>query len=486
MGRQGSFSGNTLWSAVATGANAAFVFALIPVITKLGGMNAYGLWEGFAVLVALLAPVAWLGLRSGFTRYSAGQEDPRTLSAAFHAVLLVVVPAALLLGGLEALAAPLLSRTFFSGDPTSLPLLRVAAGLIAAESVRLVTLEFYRATLRIRAYALLELAQRSAELALVVTILLRGGTIVGCAMAMLAVRLVALVVAYLGAVRSVGLARPDFSRIAPYMAYGLPLLANEFLGRTLKVADRFVIGHFGPVDQLGDYAVPVNLAMALTLYTATLQVWLYPHLSRLWNLGHRQQAVAALDRALRLLLLAALPTVAGLSAIGPQVVTLIANPETAVRTVAVLPLVSTGLMFYGIAALTLYVLTLVERTVLISAMLGGTVVVNLTLNLLLVPRLGILGAGVAHCSAFALLATVMVLVARRHLPVSPLPGGWFLPRVAAACVVMAAWVWAVGQIAPGGMAGLVVAIVGGAAVYAAVVFASGAVTMAELGALRRR
>jgi len=486
MAPQRSFTGNTLWSAVATGANAAFVFALIPVITKLGGMHAYGLWEGFAVLVALLAPVAWLGLRSGFTRYSAGQKDPRELSAAFHAVLLVVVPAALLLGGLEALAAPLLSRQFFSADPMALPLLRVAGGLIAAESVRLVTLEFYRTTMRIRTYALLELAQRTAELFLVAGILLRGGTIVGCATAMLVVRVAALTVAYAGTARAVGLARPDLSRIAPYMAYGLPLLANEFLGRALKVADRFVIGHFGPVDQLGDYAVPVNLAMALTLYTATLQVWLYPHLSRLWNLGQRQQAVDALDRALRLFLLAALPTVAGLAAIGPQVVTIIANPETAVRTVAVLPLVACGLMFYGIAALTLYVLTLVERTPLISGLLGCTVVVNITINLLLVPRLGILGAGIAHCTAFAALAAAMIAVARRHLPVSPLPGGWFVPRVLAACVAMAAWVWAVGQVAPGGLAGLVAAIAGGAAVYAAAAFALRVVTMEDIKALRRR
>ena len=476
----------TLWSAVATGSNAAFVFALIPIITKLGGLHAYGLWEVFAVLVGLLAPVAWLGLRSGFTRFNAGLDDRRALSANFHAVLLVVVPAALVLGCLEWLASPLLARQFFDADPLSFPLVRLAGGLITAEAVRLIVLEFFRATMRIRTLGLLEAAQRTAEVVLITGVLWRGGTVVGCATAVLAVRLSVVVIAYVAVVLQIGLVRPDFTRVLPYMAFGLPLLLNEFFGRALKVGDRFVIGHFMSMDDVGVYAVGVNLAMVFTLYTATLQIWLYPHLSGLWNQGRKAEAVQALERALRFFLMLCLPTLAGLAALGPQAVTVISDPATAIRTAPIVPLVGLGLMFYGISALTLYALTLVERTIVISALLVATVALNLTLNILLVPVLGILGAGIAHASAFALLAVAMTLAARRVLPVNPFPGQWFLPRILACCTALASVVAIVGWVAPGGLVSLVVAAALGAVVYGGLLLATRCVTVAEIRTLFAR
>lgn len=476
--------GRTLWSAVATGANAAFVFALIPIVTKLGGLRTYGLWEAFAVLVALVAPVAWMGLRSGFTRYSAGIEDRRTLSANFHAVLLVVVPAALALGALEGLASPLLAREFFSADPLAYPLLRIAAGLVAVESIRMIVMEFYRATLRIRALGVLEACQRSAELTVITVVLWRGGTVVGCATGVLAVRIVAVAVAYTGAVRAVGWERPDFSRLLPYMTFGLPLLTNEFLGRVLKVADRFVIGRYWTMDDVGLYAVPANLAMVFTLYTSTLQVWMYPHLSGLWNQGKKQEAVDTLSRALRFYTLLALPTLAGLTALGPLAISMVADPQTAVQTVAILPLVGAGLMLYGVAALTLYALTLVERTAMISVLLCGTVAVNLTLNVALVPRLGITGAGVAHVTGFALLALVMGLLVKRFLRLEVFTP-WQLPRALLCCVAMAAAVWAVGTVTSG-LPCLIVSVVVGAGVYGGGLLWTRCVTIAEVRALLGR
>jgi len=476
----------TLWSAVATGSNAAFVFSLIPIITKLGGLRTYGLWEAFAVLVGLLAPVAWLGLRSGFTRYCAGLEDHKTLSANFHAVLLVVAPAALALGCLEWLASPVLARQFFRADPMAFPLLRVAAALIAAEAVRLIVLEFFRATMRIRTLGLLEGAQRIIEVALIVVVLRQEGTVVGCAAAVLAVRLSVIGIAYVVIVSQTGWARPDFTRILPYMTFGFPLLVNEFLGRALKVGDRFVIGHFLTMGDVGVYSVGVNLAMVFTLYTATLQIWLYPHLSGLWNQGRKEEAVRALERALRFFLLLCLPTLAGLAALGPQAAAVVSDPATAVRTAPIIPLVALGLMLYGVSALTLYALTLVERTAVISALLAGTVAINITLNVLLVPTLGILGAGIAHATSFSLLAITMTVAARRVLPVNPFPGQWFLPRVLASCVVMVCVVAVVGWVAPTGLPSLVVSILLGAAVYAGLVLGTRCVTIGEIRSLLGR
>ena len=476
----------TLWSAVATGSNAAFVFALIPIITKLGGLHAYGLWEVFAVLVGLLAPVAWLGLRSGFTRYCAGMDDRRALSANFHAVLLVVVPAALVLGGLEWLASPLLAHKFFDADPLAFPLLRVAGGLIAAEAIRLIVLEFFRATIRIRTLGLMEAAQRITEVALISGVLWHGGSVVGCATAVLAVRLCVVVIGYVAVVFQIGWVRPDFTRVLPYMTFGVPLLINEFFGRALKVGDRFVISHFMSMDDVGVYAVGVNLAMVFTLYTATLQIWLYPHLSGLWNQGRKAEAVQALEQALRFFLMLCLPTLAGLAALGPQAVAVISDPATAIRTAPIVPLVGLGLMLYGISALTLYALTLVERTVVISVLLAGTVAVNLTLNILLVPALGILGAGIAHATAFAVLAVAMTLAARRVLPVNPFPGQWFLPRILVCCTAMASVLVVVGWVAPGGLASLGVATGLGAGVYGVLLLATRCVSITEIRSLVSR
>ena len=470
----------TAWSAVATGANAAFFFFLIPLITKLGGVGAYGLWEGTWLLVNLAAPLAWLGLRSGFTRYSAGLDDRATVSANFHAVMVVIVPAALLLGTCQLLAAPWIAAQIVGDAALGPAMLRIGALLVVGEALLLAVLEGYRATLRLRSYALLVLLQRGLEIGLVALLLYRDRPITECGLAVVATRTLVLALAYAGIARALGLVRPDFSRLAPYAIYGLPLLFNEVLGRMLKGADRLIVGHYLGVEAMGAYGVVVQLCLVFVLYTATLQVWLYPHLSGLWNQGERERAVRVLERALRFFWLLALPTAAGLSAIGPSLVAAMSEPAVAVRAVVVLPVVACSFAVYGVASLTLYALALVERTAVITGVLVAAAALNLVLNLLLVPRLDILGAALANAVGFGTMALLMWLAARRHLPVQLLPGGWVLPRILVACVAMAAVVAAMG---PGGLLWLGATIAVAAGTYAAVLLAVRGVTPAEIRAL---
>ncbi len=471
----------TLWSAAATGANAVYFFALIPIITKLGGLDSYGLWEGTTVLVALMAPVAWMGLRSGFTRYNAGAVERRELSANFHAVLLAVVAAAILLGGLELALSPVLASRVFAGQPQAGGTLRLAAILLAVEAVHLVVLEYYRATMRIRAYAAILVSQRGLELAAVTGLLMGGYSITACVAATLVVRGAALLAGYAGVVATAGIVRPDFTRLWPYMVFGFPLLLNEFLGRVLKAADRLLIGYYWDADAVGAYAVPFNMGMVFLLYTSTLQVWLYPHLSSLWNRGKQEQAVAMLAQVLRFFVLLGLPTVVGMASVGPALVTLVSSPEVALKTALVVPILQTGLFLYGMASLTLYALTLAERTAAITWVLLCAVGVNLGLNVLLIPLLGIVGGALASLTGFLFLAVLMTVVARRAIPVRVVPDGWQIPRVLLACLAMAIVVALIG---PDGPIRLAAAVTAGAAVYGGTLLATRCVTLAEIRALR--
>ena len=479
--RAAGVAGNTLWSAAATGANAVYFFALIPLITKLGGLDGYGLWEGTTVLVALMAPLAWMGLRSGFTRYNAGVTERHELSANFHAVLLAVVGAAILLGGLELAVSPLLASRVFAGEPQAGGTLRLAAILLAVEAVHLVVLEYYRATMRIRAYAAIVVTQRSAELGLLTALLVSGHGITACVGATAVVRAAALLAAYGGVVATAGIARPDLTRLWPYMVFGFPLLLNEFLGRVLKAADRLLIGYYWDTDAVGAYAVPFNMGMVFLLYTSTLQVWLYPHLSSLWNRGNKEQAVALLEQVLRFFVLLGLPTVIGMASVGPALVSVVSSPDVALQTALVVPLLQTGLFFYGIASLTLYALVLAERTAAITWVLLGAVVVNLGLNVLLIPRMGIEGGALASLCGFLFLSVLMTVVARRAIPVRVIPGGWQMPRVLLACLAMAVVVALIG---PHGPLRLAVAVVAGAVAYGVTLLATRCVTLAEIRGLR--
>ncbi len=230
-----------------------------------------------------------------------------------------------------------------------------------------------------------------------------------------------------------------WAKLTPFVAWVSVacLLANMF-----EIADRYMILHFSPgtaaeaLTQIGYYHSSRIVPLLLVSIALMLGGILMPHLSHDWEAGRRERVGIRLNLFLKLLCF-------GLSSVA--VIVLFAAPllfGVAFRGrldggLPVLPWTLTYCIWFGMAMVAESYLWCAEKARLASLALLIGLAVNVGLNLLLLPRLGLLGAvlatTVANFVALTLICTFNHLLGFRLdpgtrlvllLPVSLGAGPW--------------------------------------------------------------
>jgi O-antigen/teichoic acid export membrane protein len=202
------------------------------------------------------------------------------------------------------------------------------------------------------------------------------------------------------------------------LRYGVPMMLGwEVSGIILSLGDRYVIqGLLGP-GPLGTYAAAYNLCQYVEAVLVT--PWglaILPIYLRLWEESGELRTRAFLDRSLRYYVLLAMPVVAGLSAIGSDLLTLLASEKYSAGA-AVIPYVAAGLIANGAVALTGAGVFIGKRTWMVARYVVLSAILNLGLNVLLIPARGIEGAALATLASYMALLVWMTRAGSRHLTV---------------------------------------------------------------------
>jgi O-antigen/teichoic acid export membrane protein len=194
---------------------------------------------------------------------------------------------------------------------------------------------------------------------------------------------------------------PDLFRRALRFGLGLHLgLVMVFL--QLR-ADVFLLERFSGFSAVGIYTLAVMLAESIWMVTDAVAVACLPH----------QVDASTLDagrltlRACRFNVLLALLGAAGLALASYPIVRLFYGVPFLPAIPALLALLP-GVACYSAQRVCGAYLLRLNCPLRMSAILGGAVIVNLGLNLLWIPRWGIVGAALASTASYALSATLFV------------------------------------------------------------------------------
>jgi O-antigen/teichoic acid export membrane protein len=168
----------------------------------------------------------------------------------------------------------------------------------------------------------------------------------------------------------------------------------------MRSIDRFVIGYYVGASENGLYWVGYQIGFAVSLaadaFNRAWSPWLYAGLSA--NDPQTDRRIVKSTYAY----FAAIAAFAILvCAVSPIVISQVLSPEFqgAGRFVW---LIAVGFMFNGMYAVISGFVFYSERTLVLSLITGLTALVNLALNLALVPRYGAIGAAQATAAAFFL------------------------------------------------------------------------------------
>jgi O-antigen/teichoic acid export membrane protein len=271
----------------------------------------------------------------------------------------------------------------------------------------------------------------------------------------------------------IGPLRPTLSwdRARPQLRRAVPFCFDDLLTATYVRVDVTLLQLFRGAREVGLYTSATLLTLTLNILARVLNWSLYPRLSR--TAGTDPVAFKATVRtSARLLLLVGLPLAVGPFLLAEQVQDLLwgARFSSALDCYLLLTLV-VPIRFLGHTTGT--ALTAADKQTWRTWTVGGAAVLNVSLNLWLIPAYGFLGAGVATIITETVLTTTYSTLLLRLI--GPFCRFSDLLRPALACLPMAAVLLLVRDSAP-----LAVSVLAGALVYAVAALGTGAVTRTEL------
>ncbi|MBU3974356.1 MAG: lipopolysaccharide biosynthesis protein [Alphaproteobacteria bacterium] len=302
--------------------------------------------------------------------------------------------------------------------------LAVAAGLAGAPARSLVKLaqERFRAEGEVARSARLDMAVTVGGLGLGIGFALAGlgaaGPLLGLGLAPLAA-LPFVLPAELKQARGGAF---EAARVREYALYGYPIAASLALTVVLSSTDRFVLDAYLGEATVGAYHASYSIA------NRTLDVlflWLgtagQPALVMALERGGVDRLRAAAREQLSTFLLVGLPAAAGVALVARPLAEVLIGEELRAAAASVTPWIALSALLFGLTAYYFgQAFTLGKKTRLLLIAMAIPAGLNVVLNLVLVPRFGLMGAAWATAASFGLGMVATLLMGRRVMPL-PIP-----------------------------------------------------------------
>jgi O-antigen/teichoic acid export membrane protein len=195
-----------------------------------------------------------------------------------------------------------------------------------------------------------------------------------------------------------------FSRIIPFAGW---ILLGSVLINLFGVIDRYMILHFAQIstaqalDMVGNYYSSRVVPLLLVTITTMISAIAMPHLSHDWEAGRREQVTARLRLLLKLCGFGLYLGVVAVLVASPLLFHIVLHGKFEGGE-AVLPWILVYCTWFGLIMLMQTYLLCAEKAWLLSVALGCGLLVNVLMNLVLLPRLGLEGAVLSTSAANAL------------------------------------------------------------------------------------
>ncbi|GAB3094369.1 lipopolysaccharide biosynthesis protein [Lysobacter terrae] len=208
----------------------------------------------------------------------------------------------------------------------------------------------------------------------------------------------------------------DWDAFRSGMLYGFPLMANELSYSVLANLDRVLLKHItGDFAVVGIYSIGYSLAIQLNVFiTATLSEAFTPVVMRAYETGGSEAVRALKDRVLMPMTYAVVALVAMLLIAGEDLLVALSGPDKAASG-EVFIVVGITMSTFALFAIANYGLQLKKRTMQVLGITLVAALMNVTMNFLLIPRMGYMGAAWATAIAYAALSAAQFLICPKGL-----------------------------------------------------------------------
>jgi O-antigen/teichoic acid export membrane protein len=416
--------------------------ALLPLYTRYLSTTDYGAAEVLFATVVAASIVIRFGVIEAVLRfyYKAGEDPDRVVRASFAALFWFATAGALIA---LPFAVPLSEALLPARGPDETllaeqapELMRIAIGGLWVLTLHEYLLTLFRLEERARAFFAVTIA--NVLMAIAITVVLVVGAEEGARGLLLGsyvsggIFVAGLIVVHRRRL-SLRLDRPLLRRM---LRFGLPTMPAELSLYGLNFVDRIIVARTLGLAEAGFYALAIKFAQGVNILVRGFQL-AWPPLA--YSIRDDDEARRVYARVVTLFLAFCAFVVAALWLLARWIARALATPEFFDSYEAV-GLVSTAIALYALYMVQLVILGRTGRTELNFPATLAALVANVVLNLVLVPPLGIVGAGLALVVSYIVVVALMYGFTQRLFPV---PYEWArLARV----VLVAAGIVAAGEL----------------------------------------
>jgi O-antigen/teichoic acid export membrane protein len=450
-----------------------FSFIQLPILTKELGANLYGVWSLINVAIYLLSPFALLSLSSAIIRFLAAEKDKGKIREDFFSTYFIVCFAGIILSLLLFFLSNFLAYSVLK-DANFSSYIRLAAVLIFLNATYQLLINFFRIKKRIGLFTTLSLAFNFSQIGMIILLLKLGYDLTGAITALIIVGVLFHLIMLGIILKQIGFKFPKFSNMKSYLKWSIPLTPSDAIFWVIDTSDRYVVAFFVGVTAAGIY----NSAYAIGIYAAfaltPLGTVMFPNVAKTYAEGNREMTGHYLSYSIKYLMMITIPAAFGLSILAKPLLTLITTPEFVSGSVVV-PFIAAGAIFRCVYQIHVTVLNLAGKNGLVLILLGLAAGLNVVLNVILIPHLGILGAGLGTLVAYFVLSILTLVASRRYFKANL--NYLFIVKSFFAAAVMDLGIW---LIHPDSIANVLISIIVGIIIYFAILLLVKAFSKNEL------
>ena len=175
--------------------------------------------------------------------------------------------------------------------------------------------------------------------------------------------------------------------------YAIPFALSGIFVKVYSYIDTVLLQHMKGDLMVGWYSVPYKITYAFQFLPMALSAAIYPALSAAWKQDAKKMRTI-FDRALLYGIFIVLPLVFGIAALAPEIIRTIYGAQF-FQSIPILQVSIFGLVFIFLYFPVGALLNATDRQMVNTVCMGITMVLNIVLNLLLIPHLGGVGAAIA-------------------------------------------------------------------------------------------
>ncbi|HLK48892.1 MAG TPA: oligosaccharide flippase family protein [Bryobacteraceae bacterium] len=420
--------------------NLALGLVSFPIFTRLFSVAEYGLMDLAQRVVLMLTIASKAGLQNAVLRFYDKDQfgrNPESARTYYSTMLLGTFSIAVCVGMGFIAVSSILPESVWSGPLAKLTY--VIAGLAMLRALGAIVWGFLRIEERTKAFNAVTVGTRGATIAAVCALLPWAGRtartyLIGSVV--VETVLIATLTLWLMRRNLLAVSRVDGGMFRAGIVFGLPLVVYELAFAVLGSADRFLVRSYLGADALGFYSVAYGIAQhANEILVAPLGLAILPIYMRLWASQGSEKTSEFLTIALDFFVMGAAGILAMVGAAASPLIILLASSKYAGGD-HLIPLILGGLLIYATYIFVAAGLLIHKRTAEMAGLLVFAAVINIGLNCLMLPRLGLTGSAVATLLSYALCIFLLGRSSNRflHLRFS----GRSLMKYAAAAA--AAWI----------------------------------------------